>query len=83
MPGRWDLDSRVHLLCSLSPPLATEGGEGSLDLGALYSSGINGGLERAGHWAYRRNRATWVQPLGYQVGAGVLMMISQTFPVDP
>ena len=36
--------------------------------------GINGGLERAKHWAYRRGRATWVLPLGYQVGAGDSMM---------
>lgn len=41
--GSWDLDSSVHWLCSLSLSLAPEG-EGNLDLGVLYSSGIKGGL---------------------------------------
>lgn len=77
-PGRWDLDSYALLLCSLSPSIATEGGEGNLDLGVLSSSGINGGPVRAGHWAYSRNKATWVQPLRYKVGAA---QISQPFPV--
>lgn len=78
-PGRWDLDSLVHLLCSLSLSLSTKG-EGNLDLG-VYSSGISGGSVTACHRAYCRGKATWVQPFGYRVGAGLLeaAQISLTF----
>lgn len=66
---RWDwipvcLLGKAHLQF-----LLLKEGHGDLDLGAPYCLEINGGLKRAGHWAYRRGPAPWVPS-----GAGVLMM---------
>lgn len=38
---------------------------------------------RSRYWTYSRNKATWVQLLGYNMGAGILKVVhvSQTFPV--
>ena len=69
----------VSACAAASPLLATEGGQGDLDLGAPYCLGINGGLKRAKHWAYRRGPAPWV-PSGSWCFNDV--QVSQIFPGD-